>query len=358
MGKRDKLGSFIHINPKKRGITFEVVMFILAAISFLIGCHFLKSDTLFEYICVSLSFNFLLFTSVIFAEKISLFIEEMKHLDSRYKNNWLLLIKFIFPIYSDMIIITIMLVTIIILSTTPYGSNIIKIMENFGFSSNLFALFSSLILQKIVPLGSASIHRAKMMEKLGGLDSGVFMAYSYYHGFLKIVLPNTGTQQKGFKEFQADFESKHGIQFAYNKLIILVPMSLFCPPNLVDHSKYISLAQSLGTIEVSRGGVHNRVYKNTVYKLEKDGNRYYVCAEYATPLRTMYDIVHTNNPHAVLYETFQNEFIINFYQTLKDILENSEETRDLCDLVLFNDQKDKKMVDIGNVIINHIKKNN
>lgn len=65
-----------------------------------------------------------------------------------------------------------------------------------------------------------------------GLDYGSGMAYSFFHGYLNYVLPNTGGEDKNLKEIMTDFESKNGIKFEVYKLFILVPKSMRCPVSL------------------------------------------------------------------------------------------------------------------------------
>lgn len=59
------------------------------------------------------------------------------------------------------------------------------------------------------------------------------MAHSFFHGYLRIVLPHTGQQNnKGLREFQKDFEARNDIKFDVYKLFILIPMSTHCPPSI------------------------------------------------------------------------------------------------------------------------------
>lgn len=69
------------------------------------------------------------------------------------------------------------------------------------------------------------------------------MAYSFFHGYLQIVLPNKGTEQKGIKELMKDFEAKEGVSFACDKLLVLIPLSLYCPPIVEERSPTVELAK-------------------------------------------------------------------------------------------------------------------
>lgn len=70
------------------------------------------------------------------------------------------------------------------------------------------------------------------ISDLHGLDYGSGMAHSYFYGFLKIILPNGGTELKGLKELMMDYEGNQEIKFALYKLFILIPISLFCPTSI------------------------------------------------------------------------------------------------------------------------------
>lgn len=54
------------------------------------------------------------------------------------------------------------------------------------------------------------------------------MAYSYYHGYLKLIMHNTGTEDKHLKELMEIYEAEHNVKFAAYKLFILIPLSLRC----------------------------------------------------------------------------------------------------------------------------------
>jgi hypothetical protein len=84
------------------------------------------------------------------------------------------------------------------------------------------------------------------------------LAYSYYYGFLKIILPATENSQSNFKNERfscemnlviyqvvsfkksgirdraSHFEFEEKIQLASKKMIILIPDSCFCTPSFQD----------------------------------------------------------------------------------------------------------------------------
>lgn len=87
------------------------------------------------------------------------------------------------------------------------------------------------------------MYQAISIGNLNGLDYGSAMAYSFFHGYLQIVLPHKGTDQKGIQEIIRDFEAQQGVVFSSHKLFVLIPLSLHCPATIEQTSSIVELAQ-------------------------------------------------------------------------------------------------------------------
>lgn len=87
---------------------------------------------------------------------------------------------------------------------------------------------------------------------------------------------------------------------------------------------------------LDRAGVKGRVYKNSVYKLKMKDKKMYVSAEYATPLRTLQDVIYTSHRHGRIYKQYKNDILLAFYNTLKELIETSEDCADVCDLIYYD----------------------
>lgn len=74
------------------------------------------------------------------------------------------------------------------------------------------------------------------------------MARSFFYGYLRIVLPHSGTSEKGIKEFLKDYEGRNNIKFDLYKLFILIPLSQYCPPSLENN-----FSKSIETSKVREG---------------------------------------------------------------------------------------------------------
>ncbi|KRT86677.1 hypothetical protein AMK59_2527 [Oryctes borbonicus] len=184
------------------------------------------------------------------------------------------------------------------------------------------------------------------------------MAYSFYHGYLQIVLPHKGTEQKGIKELIGDFEAREGVTFGYKKLLVLIPLSLHCPATVEGKSDIVESSKSLGEVILSRAGVNRRVYKNTAYKIKVNSReKMYVCVEYATPLQTLHDIVSHRHEHTNDYALQRKELVLQFYLTCQALLNNDPDCKDCCDLIFFDDKTENgDDVDVGKVVLDHINK--
>lgn len=99
--------------------------------------------------------------------------------------------------------------------------------------------------------------------------------------------------------------------------------------------------QSLEEKALSVAGVKNRIYKNSIYKINRPGpkkEKVYVCAEYATPVKTFYNVLRTSSAYAESYKLQKEEIIHQFYVTLKTLLQENRDCTHLCELIYYDDE--------------------
>lgn len=93
---------------------------------------------------------------------------------------------------------------------------------------------------------------------------GAGLAWSYYLGFLKIVLPDFDK----FVSSSPDF----GTKIQKKRLIILLPEDCNCPGKLTEADPNVQHAGFLGDRKIDRSGNINRNYgRNSVYKVTVQG---------------------------------------------------------------------------------------
>lgn len=289
--------------------------------------------------------------------RIILFFEEVKQIKSRYDNKYLNLFQELFNFSKSYTILLLFCVFVILFS----GIDILSLLQ-----IKLFAFVPiGYLINKLFPMGTNYLVESLRISKNNGLDYGAGMAYSFFYGYLKLVLEKTGEDpSKNFAELINEYENRHNVKFAQQKLFILIPQSCKCPISLEnEYSPTVESSGSLPEKVITVSGVKNRVYKNAVYKikkyLHKDGKQefklIYVSAEFATPLKTFNDVVEHESKHSSLYKKMKNDIILQFYLTLRHILEEKK-LHHFCELIYFDDiNEDGDFHDIGQVILTRIR---
>ncbi|KAL2734067.1 hypothetical protein V1478_003765 [Vespula squamosa] len=196
---------------------------------------------------------------------------------------------------------------------------------------------------------------------MSGLDYGTGMAYSYYYGYLRIILPSTGTEAKGIYEKLENFEDIHNISISIKKLFILIPFSTYIPPDLKSLSyEWMENIQELEPEVRDRAGINKRSYHNNIYKIYVGGYKSrneseYVAVEGATPLLTFFEVQKHFHPESAIYKKYCKEIIRAFYLKLKELIYNDPDCRDVCELIYYNDyNSDGTKVNIAEVILERI----
>ncbi|XP_059608822.1 stimulator of interferon genes protein homolog [Phlebotomus argentipes] len=172
----------------------------------------------------------------------------------------------------------------------------------------------------------------RSLRTLRGLDCGTNMAYSFFHGYLNIILPNRGDANMGLVERIEIFESNEGIEIPVKKLFLLIPNDLYFPPRLSDMSDDIVMIGRLEYTLRDRAGITGRQYTNTVYQLLPQ--KIYVVAEGATPLLTFLESCRQDE----ITNSCSREVVAKFHQTLERLLNSVPECRDTFVLIPFSEK--------------------
>lgn len=198
------------------------------------------------------------------------------------------------------------------------------------------------------------------LSTMNGLDYGTGMAYNFYYGYLHLILPSTGTSTKGIIEKIENFEANHNVTFPVRKLFILIPSSGYIPPDLKEASyQWMESARELEKDKRNRAGNIGRTYRNNVYKVHPDGETgrepVYVVVEGATPLLTYYEVQKHNHPESAIYKRYKRKIIEMFYRKLQETLQSEPETRDLCELIYYDDYDAKgNKINVATIILERI----
>lgn len=192
------------------------------------------------------------------------------------------------------------------------------------------------------------------------------MALSYFHGYLRLVLPALGDYESKslrercdvYEDSQSAGALRQPVRIPVKKLFVLVSDSMYTANTL--ETATLRLCTPLEAVVLNRAGCTKRMYHNTVYSMaasaETAGSatgsgRWYVVAEGATPLTTFYEALRSTDGRSGELERYRAEIVTVFVQHLRQLLHDNEDCRDLCEVVTYrNRTADGRVVDVGEVL--------
>lgn len=198
-------------------------------------------------------------------------------------------------------------------------------------------------------------------EEVFTLNNGSMLAYGFYYGYLKRILPG-GRGLKCIEEKFNDFIAHHEGNsemlrelFPVKKLFILIPSSSFSHDDPVKFGSVMEPTQNLEEHTENRALTIQRVYKNTVYEVKNEATNkhYYVLAEIASPTKTLYETC-KELKHVAEYK---EEIVTSFYLTLQKLLDEDPTCGTVCELIYYKDSgKSSERVNLADIIINGMEK--
>ena len=213
--------------------------------------------------------------------------EEFRHISTRYRGDWKRVFKATFPNdFCMRSLLAAIVSTFIICCHQLYeGYEILSrpdLVILFFLNSLLVGQLSYLVgLRQLSPVETSDLIEKENKNVADGL------AWGYYFGYLKLVLPKLKDQIGRSELFRYEITRK--------KLFILLPKTCFTCADIKDADPRVKWVGNLPELKISRGGIKERIYKHSVHKIEMphpDGTveRYHFILEYATPLMNLYDM--------------------------------------------------------------------
>ncbi|NXM16900.1 STING protein, partial [Ploceus nigricollis] len=176
------------------------------------------------------------------------------------------------------------------------------------------------------------------------------LAWSYYVGYLKIVLPRL---KKSMEEFSRANPNLPACRKTW-KLHILVPLSCAIYDELEKADSNIQYVTELTETTLARGGIKKRVYKHSLYAITDEENQLWHCAvEYATPLQTLYAM--SQEECAAFSREERLEQAKLFYRTLEEILKGSKECADAYRLIAYEEPEEVETHFLSREIVWHLR---
>lgn len=335
------------IIPKERGNRARVIAFIssiiLATIVWGSNYNFAKIARLAALHVLITGLNALV-------KGLCDFLEEIHHLKTRYYGKWTeaakacfnfkgLVVSFLFPLCG---------LLFLAINDESFQTSLIR---DILLASICNLLYIATGFQTPTQVDVSEICEKNKLNVAHGL------AWSYYIGYLKIILPEFKESLRLFKKENKELRSRNETC----KLHILIPVSCEMYDSLANADSNIEFFKSLPPIYKDRAGVKQRVYKNSIYKIFDEEKRPHYCiVEYATPLASLREM--SNLSSAAFSSEDRDQQAKLFYRTLENILETclEPEHRNLCRLVVYDDcqvniTEENNSHFLSNVILKHLK---
>ncbi|MGH0170019.1 UNVERIFIED_CONTAM: hypothetical protein FKN15_067718, partial [Acipenser sinensis] len=158
------------------------------------------------------------------------------------------------------------------------------------------------------------------------------LAWSFYIGYLKLVLPRLKDSIQTFCDKKGNFVLKCKDTW---KLHILMLLSCTIPDKLEEEDSNIEFLDNLPDIVIDWAGVRRKVYKHSLYAVYDGAKRPHHCVlECATPLLSLYEISKESSAEFSTEDRIEQAKL--FYRTLKDILDNSRDCRNSYRFIMYD----------------------
>ncbi|XP_076206104.1 stimulator of interferon genes protein [Aptenodytes patagonicus] len=305
--------------PKARGRRAQRAVYLLlvlcAAALYLTGEPLIPTIRSFTSHFVGLQIGVLL-------KGICYLVEEIFHLQSRYHSSFWRALSACFPLHWHRPMLL------------ACGSAYVTLVNGDGQPLSFHLTLASLCQLLILALGLQKPSAVEMSEMSERSKQNVAhgLAWSYYIGYLKIVLPRV---KKSMEEFSRANPNVLACRETW-KLHILVPLSCDVYDDLEKADSNIRYLTDLTETTLTRAGTKRRVYKHSLYAIRDEDNKLWHCAvEYATPLQSLYAM--SQDECAALSREDRLEQAKLFYRTLEEILKGSKECAGTYRLIVYEE---------------------
>lgn len=221
-----------------------------------------------------------------------------------------------------------------------------------GQPLGLHFILASLCQLLILSLGLQKPSAVEMSEMSERSKQNVAhgLAWSYYVGYLKIVLPRL---KKSMEEFSRGNPNLMACRKTW-KLHILVPLSCDVYDDLEKADSNIQYVTDLTETTLARAGTKKRVYKHSLYTIRDEENQLWHCAvEYATPLQSLWAM--SQDECAAFSREERLEQAKLFYRTLEEILKSSKECADTYRLIAYEEPEEAETHFLSREIVWHLR---
>ncbi|KAJ7338312.1 hypothetical protein JRQ81_011263 [Phrynocephalus forsythii] len=323
--------------PKPRGNWAQLMNYILLALCVSILC---LSEQGLDYTLQRLIVHFTALQVGALLKGISIFTEEVHHLTSRYDGSYVKALSACLDMRR--------LGLFLLLLVAAYR----LLLKDVGLPlySELSLLCFCQLLSIIFGLQHPSAAEISELHERSNCNVAQGLAWSYYVGYLKFILPR-------FKNPMDQFDNGQNIVRTCEKtwkLHILIPLSCVVYDDLQKVDSHIQFIQNLPELQMDQAGIKKRSYKNSVYRiLGEDRKMNYCVLEYASPLRSLYAM--SQDEMAAFSRQDRTEQAKLFCRTLEEILQRAKDCSGCYRLIPYDDSEESDKHFLSKVILQHIR---
>jgi hypothetical protein len=241
-------------------------------------------------------------------DRLSLFIEELFQLQTRYNGEYSKAFKACFngiSWYAVAVVFAFVVISCYVGRKTPYKlADIIFILGGIGVGP--------LIIHLLNLNTESDVDVSRMLEEKQ-MYPGYTLAWSYYFNHLKPAVEILNDPKKNLKSTTSDARQE-GMKLSLNKLLLLLPPST----DIADIDTLISKDETIENISVNND---QNPYTFPLYWFKEHGKKYYTMKCVKEPIVALREMRGSSDVHFVTDETYNDE-VKRFYGTLCEILNN------------------------------------
>ncbi|KAK2524923.1 Tmem173 [Columba guinea] len=323
--------------PTARGGRARRAMYLLLALS--TAVLYLAGESLTPT-ARSLVSHFVALQIGVLLKGICYLAEEIFHLQSRHHGSFWRALSACVPLHRHLP------------SLLVSGSAYVTLFDGDGWQLGLHLILASLghLLTFVLGLHKPSAVEMSEMFETSKQNVAHGLAWSYYVGYLKIVLPRV---KKSMEEFSRANPNVLTCRETW-KLHILIPLSCDVYDDLEKVDSNIQYLTDLAETTLSRAGTKKRVYKHSLYAIRDEDNKLWHCAvEYATPLQSLHAM--SQDDCAAFSREDRVEQAKLFYRTLEEILRGSRECVGTYRLVAYEESGEAETHFLSRELLWHLR---
>uniref|UniRef100_A0A8C2TPE9 Stimulator of interferon genes protein n=1 Tax=Coturnix japonica TaxID=93934 RepID=A0A8C2TPE9_COTJA len=263
--------------------------------------------------------------------------EEIFHLHSRHRGSLWQVLCACFPPHWQL--------AVLFVGCSAY----LDLQEDNGHSHHLTLTCLCQLISLLFPLQKLSAVEVSELTESSKKNIAHGLAWSYYVGYLKIVLPR-------LKEYMEEISRANPILRAHRdtwKLHILIPLNCDIWDDVEKADSNIQYLADLPETTLTRAGIKRRVYKHSLYMIRDKDNKPRPCVlEFASPLQTL--LAMSQDECAALSREQRLEQALLFYRTLRDILGGSRECAGTYRLIAYEEPAEAESHFLSGLILRHL----